>query len=284
MLLLCRSKKLCAAGVEPVWKRWGSAVEVRAHRLTYGTLTLRNGLARHGYRYLESSSVDPRGRPDLPPNRDTSAFRLTDWRLFSRAAVVGVAAPSCDRGDSTLSGVFRRRPEPLGRVLFPGSCRRTGSLQPRRAASDMSRDRTSNSHNQDGQNVKAASTTSAAKAAGDLEPEGDKPNKTQQLKKVFKEYGAVGVCFHIGISLMSLGMFYLLISSGIDMAAVLGKLGFSEAIIRSKMAAGTSTFVLAYAIHKLFAPARISITLVSVPLIVRYFRKTGLFKPPTAAP
>lgn len=44
------------------------------------------------------------------------------------------------------------------------------------------------------------------------EPEGAKPNKTQQLKKVFKEYGAVGVSFHICISLMSLGMFYLLIS------------------------------------------------------------------------
>uniref|UniRef100_A0AAQ5ZCD7 DUF1279 domain-containing protein n=1 Tax=Amphiprion ocellaris TaxID=80972 RepID=A0AAQ5ZCD7_AMPOC len=58
----------------------------------------------------------------------------------------------------------------------------------------------------------------------------------------------------------------------------------SEAVVRSKMAAGTSTFVLAYAIHKLFAPVRISITLVSVPLIVRYFRKTGLFKPPTPAP
>ncbi|KAJ8358907.1 hypothetical protein SKAU_G00154320 [Synaphobranchus kaupii] len=116
------------------------------------------------------------------------------------------------------------------------------------------------------------------------EPEEPKPNKTQQLKKVFKEYGAVGVSFHIGISLMSLGMFYLAISSGIDMAAILFKLGFSEKILQSKMAAGTSTFVLAYAVHKLFAPVRMSITLVSVPFIVRYFRKTGLFKPPVTPP
>ncbi|MEQ2175221.1 hypothetical protein GOODEAATRI_015849 [Goodea atripinnis] len=116
------------------------------------------------------------------------------------------------------------------------------------------------------------------------DPEEGKPSKAQQLKKVFKEYGAVGVSFHIGISLMSLGMFYLLISSGIDMTALLYKLGFSEELVQSKMAAGTSTFVLAYAIHKLFAPVRMSITVVSVPLIVRYFRKTGLFKPPTPAP
>ncbi|XP_077384767.1 protein FAM210B, mitochondrial [Festucalex cinctus] len=134
-------------------------------------------------------------------------------------------------------------------------------------------------------NEKEASLTPppGGEAPRDLEPEGNKPSKSQQLKKVFKEYGAVGVSFHIGISLMSLGMFYLLISSGIDMAAMLSKLGFSEAIIRSKMAAGTSTFVLAYAVHKLFAPVRISITLVSVPFIVRHFRKTGLFKPPTSA-
>ncbi|XP_077429260.1 protein FAM210B, mitochondrial [Vanacampus margaritifer] len=137
---------------------------------------------------------------------------------------------------------------------------------------------------EDVHNGKEASLTPppGGEASADSEPEGNKPNKTQQLKKVFKEYGAVGVSFHVGISLMSLGMFYLLISSGMDMAAVLSKLGFSEAIIRSKMAAGTSTFVLAYAVHKLFAPVRISITLVSVPFIVRHFRRTGLFKPPTS--
>ncbi|TFK05025.1 alpha-(1,3)-fucosyltransferase 11 [Platysternon megacephalum] len=111
-----------------------------------------------------------------------------------------------------------------------------------------------------------------------------KPNKSQQLKKVFKEYGAVGVSFHIGISLMSLGIFYLAVSSGVDMTAVLLKLGFNEALVQSKVAAGTSTFVLAYAIHKAFAPVRISITLVSVPFLVRYFRKIGFFKPPASNP
>ncbi|KAL7891085.1 hypothetical protein AOLI_G00005610 [Acnodon oligacanthus] len=120
---------------------------------------------------------------------------------------------------------------------------------------------------------------------GDEEPENEKnQSKTMQLKKVFKEYGAVGVSFHIGISLISLGFFYLAVSSGINMADVLCKMGFSESVVQSKMAAGTSTFVIAYAIHKLFAPLRISITLVSVPLIVRYLRKTGLFKPPPTNP
>ncbi|XP_026520739.1 protein FAM210B, mitochondrial isoform X2 [Notechis scutatus] len=113
---------------------------------------------------------------------------------------------------------------------------------------------------------------------------GKKPNKSHQLKKIFKEYGAVGVTFHIGISLVSLGMFYLVVSSGVDMTTILFKLGFDEALVRSKLAAGTSTFVLAYAIHKLFAPVRISITVVSVPFLVRYFRKIGIFKPPAPNP
>ncbi|XP_006881714.1 PREDICTED: protein FAM210B [Elephantulus edwardii] len=109
-------------------------------------------------------------------------------------------------------------------------------------------------------------------------------SKSQQLKKIFQEYGAVGVSLHITVSLVSLGCFYAVVSSGVDMSALLLKLGFQESLLQSRMAAGTSTFVVAYAIHKLFAPVRISITLISVPLIVRYLRRVGLFKPPPTKP
>ncbi|KAK2509174.1 hypothetical protein MC885_010375 [Smutsia gigantea] len=128
------------------------------------------------------------------------------------------------------------------------------------------------------------SQTRAAMGSSASSADGRKQSKAQQLKKVFQEYGAVGVSLHIGISLISLGIFYMVVSSGIDMTAVLLKFGFKESLVQSKMAAGTSTFVVAYAIHKLFAPVRISVTLVSVPLIVRYFRKVGFFKPPAAKP
>ncbi|NWI93529.1 F210B protein, partial [Pitta sordida] len=111
--------------------------------------------------------------------------------------------------------------------------------------------------------------------------ENKKLNKSQQLKQVFKEYGAVGVSFHVGISLVSLGIFYLVVSSGVDMSAVLLRLGFSDSSLQSGVAAGTSTFVVAYAVHKLFAPVRISITVVSVPFLVRYCRRMGFFKRPS---
>uniref|UniRef100_A0A8D1D9Y7 DUF1279 domain-containing protein n=1 Tax=Sus scrofa TaxID=9823 RepID=A0A8D1D9Y7_PIG len=94
-----------------------------------------------------------------------------------------------------------------------------------------------------------------AAAGGDISgTEEKKQSKSQQLKKIFKEYGAVGVSVHVGISLVSLGMFYMVVSSGLDISAILLKLGFKESLVQSKMAAGTSTFVVAYAIHKLFAP------------------------------
>lgn len=46
----------------------------------------------------------------------------------------------------------------------------------------------------------------------------------------------------------------------------------------SAFASKSGTFVAAYAIHKVFAPARISITLASTPLIVRYLRQKGWLK------
>ncbi|XP_068272310.1 protein FAM210B, mitochondrial isoform X2 [Nyctibius grandis] len=67
--------------------------------------------------------------------------------------------------------------------------------------------------------LRSAAGTSAKDAGGSPEkattdPSGEdkKLNKSQQLKQVFKEYGAVGVSFHIGISLVSLGIFYLAVS------------------------------------------------------------------------
>lgn len=68
-------------------------------------------------------------------------------------------------------------------------------------------------------------------------------------------------------------MFYTVVSSGVDTSAILLKFRYKESLVQSKMTAGTNTFVVAYAIFKLFAPVRISITLVSMPFIVRYFQK-----------
>jgi len=74
-------------------------------------------------------------------------------------------------------------------------------------------------------------------------------------------------------------MFYLYIYSGVDVVGLLVKAGIGEEFFKSKLAAGASTFVVAYAVHKIFAPVRIGITLTSAPLIVRYLRQKGILKP-----
>ncbi|XP_010775146.1 protein FAM210B, mitochondrial isoform X2 [Notothenia coriiceps] len=272
-MLLCRTASLSA--LDPAFKSTGSFLaRVKANRLRDVTVTLRKGYTFQRYRCFCGSvpgvdaTLELLGKqqqqqqkqqhsPDRGPVQHWDSPCAPHRRHLDRVATIAVNLSECVQS-------------------------KHGTMQTRAFSTKKSEAVEEHTAN----NKEKAPTTSSSteKTAGESEPEGGKPNKTQQLKKVFKEYGAVGVSFHIGMSLMSLGMFYLFVSSGMDMAAVLCKVGFSEAVVRSKMVAGTSTFVLAYAIHKLFAPLRISITLVSVPLIVRYFRKTGLFKPPTPAP
>lgn len=50
--------------------------------------------------------------------------------------------------------------------------------------------------------------------------------------------------------------------------------------VNTRRAAGAATFVVAYAVHKVFAPARIAVTLTATPFIVRHLRKIGFLKPP----
>lgn len=101
---------------------------------------------------------------------------------------------------------------------------------------------------------------------------------SEKLKKAAKEYGSVLIVFHVGISLISLGTVYFFISNGVDVQQWIEWLGLSKADNNTKIVAGASQFIIAYAIHKSFAPVRISITLVSVPFIVRYLRSKGIMK------
>lgn len=71
---------------------------------------------------------------------------------------------------------------------------------------------------------------------------------------------------------------------------MLRAIGWGESALSARLAAGAgggaavaSTFVVAYAVHKCFAPVRISITLGATPFIVRYLRQRGILRPTTPA-
>lgn len=99
-----------------------------------------------------------------------------------------------------------------------------------------------------------------------------------KLKRAIKEYGATVVIFHVSISLLSLGCCYLAVTSGLNLGDYVGGLGGSN-----EVATEAGLFVVAYAVHKVFAPVRIGITLAATPIIVRYLRKINVLKPPKSA-
>jgi len=108
-----------------------------------------------------------------------------------------------------------------------------------------------------------------------------KLGQTAQLAKVFAEYGTIGIVFHTTLSLTSLGISYTIVSSGVDVVALMQKFNFiTEVSTEAKVAGGASTFVIAYAFHKIFMPVRIFITVSATPMIVKKLRSIGLLKTP----
>uniref|UniRef100_T2M7A7 Transmembrane protein C20orf108 n=1 Tax=Hydra vulgaris TaxID=6087 RepID=T2M7A7_HYDVU len=112
----------------------------------------------------------------------------------------------------------------------------------------------------------------------------EKPSKLKQsgkLAKIFAEYGTTAVVFHTAISLTSLGLSYTAVSSGIDVVALLQKLNLiTDVTPESKIATGASTFVIAYACHKVLMPVRIFLTATCTPFIVKKLRNIGFLKAP----
>ena len=71
----------------------------------------------------------------------------------------------------------------------------------------------------------------------------------------------------------------LFFRSGLDVVGLLSKVPhLGEKIASTELGSGATTFVIAYAVHKAFAPVRISVTLACAPLLVRYLRRKGVLK------
>ncbi|XP_046961683.1 uncharacterized protein LOC124531228 [Vanessa cardui] len=100
----------------------------------------------------------------------------------------------------------------------------------------------------------------------------------EKLKKAVKDYGSTVIVFHVTISLLSLGGCYILVSSGVDVMAILKYFNIGEGALLNTVTSNAGTFVIAYGVHKIFAPARIAMTLTATPFIVRYLRNIGFLK------
>lgn len=60
--------------------------------------------------------------------------------------------------------------------------------------------------------------------------------------------------------------------SGIDLSEIVKKWGLSEGAANAEM---MGKVVLAYAVHKMLLPVRVTIAITLAPIVVRYLRKKG---------
>ncbi|RWS23710.1 hypothetical protein B4U80_04356 [Leptotrombidium deliense] len=108
------------------------------------------------------------------------------------------------------------------------------------------------------------------------------PSKVERLKLAVRDYGVTVVVFHVIISIASLAICYFVVSIGLPVEAVIEKLSISKNFVHHAAAGGA--FVVAYVLHKCFAPVRMACTLFCAPPLVRYLRARGILTPSKIMP
>jgi hypothetical protein len=91
------------------------------------------------------------------------------------------------------------------------------------------------------------------------DPHDPTPNTIiDRLRSWFAKNGPLGVTLYLSYSTIDLTLIYLLISAGIDVSSLLAAVGISTG-------AGAATFAVAYAIHKMLAPLRAGLVVLTLP-------------------
>ncbi|KAM7496966.1 hypothetical protein LguiA_021380 [Lonicera macranthoides] len=96
-----------------------------------------------------------------------------------------------------------------------------------------------------------------------------KKTKGDQAKELLAKYGGAYLATSITLSLISFTLCYVLISSGVDVQALLQKVGISPSETGEKV----GTFALAYAAHKAASPIRFPPTVALTPIVASWIGK-----------
>ncbi|XXG65096.1 hypothetical protein AAC387_Pa05g2886 [Persea americana] len=94
-------------------------------------------------------------------------------------------------------------------------------------------------------------------------------SKTDQAKELLAKYGGAYLATSISLSLISFSLCYALVSLGIDVQALLQKVGISTNEAGEKV----GTFALAYAAHKAASPIRFPPTVALTPIVASWIGK-----------
>ncbi|KAJ1478136.1 hypothetical protein T484DRAFT_1630203 [Baffinella frigidus] len=97
----------------------------------------------------------------------------------------------------------------------------------------------------------------------------DKASTGPSAKDLLKKYGSAYLVTSISLSLVSFAICYVLVDQGVDVAALLGKLGIEATAGSEKVGVGA----IAYAAHKAASPIRFPPTVALTPLTAKYLFK-----------
>jgi len=97
----------------------------------------------------------------------------------------------------------------------------------------------------------------------------DGRSKGDQAKDLLKRYGSAYLITSISFALVSFAACYAMVNSGVDVGALLARLGLQAGDTGEKV----GTFALAYAAHKALSPVRFPPTVALTPVVARWLGK-----------
>jgi len=98
-----------------------------------------------------------------------------------------------------------------------------------------------------------------------------KSNDSQSAKSLLAKYGIAYLATSIPLAAISFTICYFLVDAGVDVAALLGKVGIEAIGGDTKERAGT--FAIAYAAHKAASPIRFPPTVLLTPVMAKLLGK-----------
>ena len=109
----------------------------------------------------------------------------------------------------------------------------------------------------------------SSKEDEDEKDEDVKKSKGDQAKELLAKYGGAYLATSITLSFISFSLCYALITAGVDVQALLHKVGISANETGEKV----GTFALAYAAHKAASPIRFPPTVALTPIVASWIGK-----------
>eukprot|EP00877_Chromochloris_zofingiensis_P012442 jgi/Chrzof1/7451/Cz02g24150.t1 len=93
--------------------------------------------------------------------------------------------------------------------------------------------------------------------------------RTEQAKQLLTQYGSAYLITSISFAIVSFALCYAAITAGVDVAALLAKVGLQVNDTSEKV----GTFAIAYAAHKALSPVRFPPTVALTPVVAKFLGK-----------